>query len=189
MVAVALEDKKGDYEHPESVVPSFANENVYIDEFKISERYPNFDLYIEQATAWWNTHVLKGVSPEFDERKDGEILAALRTNTITPETNISTIVTEAEQLTSEMEEVMAAVAEKEKRLKVLTEQIKQYALGQFRDGDTAVSIPGQRFKFVLSKSETTELDKDALKADGLWDKYNKSKTNYRLTKTTIKEDK
>ena len=189
MVAVALEEGKGDYEHPEMVVPSFANENVYIDEFKISERYPNFDLYIEQATAWWNTHVLKGISPEFDEKKDAEILKALRTNTLNLDSDITVIVNEAEQLTAEIDEVISTVSEKEKRLKVLTEQIKKYALGQFRDGDTAVSIPGQRFKFVLAKSETTELDKDALKADGLWDKYNKTKTNYRLTKTTIKEDK
>lgn len=189
MVAVALEDKKGDYEHPEQVIPSYANENVYTDEFRVSERYPNFDLYIEQATAWWNAYVLTGVSPDFDEKKDAEILKALRTNSINPESDISAIVAEAEQLTAEIEEVTATVAEKEKRLKVLTEQIKKYALEQFRDGDTKVSIPGQRFEFVLSKSNTTELDKDALKADGLWEKYNKPKTNYRLTKTAIKEDK
>jgi predicted phage-related endonuclease len=189
MVAVALEDKKGDYEHPEQVIPSYANENVYTDEFRVSERYPNFDLYVEQATAWWNAHVLTGVSPDFDEKKDAEILKALRTNSINPESDISAIVAEAEQLTAEIDEVTATVAEKEKRLKVLTEQIKKYALEQFRDGDTKVSIPGQRFEFVLSKSNTTELDKDALKADGLWEKYNKPKTNYRLTKTAIKEDK
>ncbi len=189
MIAVALEDKKGDYEHPEQVTPSYANENVYVDEFKVSERYPNFDLYIEQATAWWNTYVLNGVSPEFDEKKDAEILKALRTNSITPDSDIAAIVAEAEQLTSEIEEVVATVADKEKRLKVLTEQIKKYALEQFREGDTKVSVPGQRFEFVLSKSETTELDKDALKADGLYEKYNKSKTNYRLTKTAIKEEK
>ena len=188
MVAVALEDKKGDYEHPEQVIPSYANENVYTDEFKVSERYPNFDLYIEQATAWWNAHVLTGVSPEFDEKKDAEILKALRTNTLNPDSDITEIVKEAEQLTAEIEAVMATVADKEKRLKVLLEQIKTYALEQFRDGDTRVSIPGQRFEFALAKSETTELDKDALKADGLWEKYVKSKTNYRLTKTAIKED-
>lgn len=188
MVAVALEDKKGDYEHPEQVVPSYANENVYTDEFKVSERYPNFDLYIEQATAWWNAHVLTGVSPTFDEKKDAEILTALRTNTLNPDSDISTVVKEAEQLTAEIEQITATVADKETRLKALTEQIKKYALEQFRDGDTKVSIPGQRFEFVLSKSETTELDKEALKADGLWEKYNKSKTNYRLTKTAIKED-
>ena len=188
MVAVALEDKKGDYEHPEQVTPSYANENVYTDEFKVSERYPNFDLYIEQATAWWNSFVLNGVSPEFDEKKDAEILKALRTNTLNPDTNISALVAEAEQLTSEIEQVTATVADKEKRLKVVTEQIKKYALEQFRDGDTKVSIPGQRIEFVLSKSETTELDKKALEADGLLEKYTKSKTNYRLTKTAIKED-
>ena len=188
MVAVALHDKKGDYEHPEQVIPSYANDNVYTDEFKVSERYPNFDLYIEQATAWWNAHVLTGISPEFDEKKDAEILKALRTNSLTPASDISAIVAEAEQLTAEIDGVMATVADKEKRLKLLTEQIKNYALKQFRDGDTKVSIPGQHFEFVVAKSETTELDKDALKADGLWEKYNKSKINYRLTKTSIKED-
>ena len=188
MVAVALEDKKGDYEHPEQVVPSYANENVYLDEFSVSERYPHFDMYIEKATAWWNAHVLTGISPEFDEKKDAEILKALRTNNVEPDVDIKTLVAEAEQLDAEIEAITAAAADKEKRLKELTEQIKQYALGQFRDGDTKVSIPGQRYEFVLSRSETTELDKDALKADGLWEKYNKPKTNYRLTKTEIKED-
>ena len=177
MVAVPLYKELGDYEHPENVVVSFAEERVYLDEFKVSERYPNFDLYIEQATAWWNAHVLTGISPEFDEKKDAEILKALRTNTLNPDSDITAIVNEAESL-----------EESKKRLKVLTEQIKKYALEQFRDGDTKVSIPGQRFEFVLSKSDTTELDKDALKADGLWEKYNKPKTNYRLTKTEIKED-
>ena len=187
MVAVALEDKKGDYEHPERVIPSYANENVYTDEFKVSERYPNFDLYIEQATAWWNAHVLTGVSPDFDEKKDAEILTALRTNTIEISSDISTIVADAERLATEIEAITATIADKEKTLKALIDEIKKYALGQFRDGDTKVSIPGQRFEFVLSKTETTELDKDALKADGLWEKYNKPKTNYRLTKTEIKE--
>ena len=191
MVAVALEDKKGDYEHPEQVIPSYANENVYTDEFKVSERYPNFDLYIEQATAWWNNHVLTGVSPDYDERKDAEILKALRTNTVAPcpNSDITAIVNEAEQLIAEIEAVTATVVDKEKRLKALTEQIKKHGLDKFRDGDTKVSIPGQRFEFVLSKSNTTELDKDALKADGLFEKYTKEKINYRLTMTNIKEEK
>ena len=68
------------------------------------------------------------------------------------------------------------------------EKIKQYALSQFRDGDTKVSIKGSRYEWVLSKSNTTELDKEALEADGLLEKYTKSKTNYRLTTSEIKED-
>ena len=188
MVCVTLEDKKGDYEHPEQVVPSYANENVYTDEFKVSERYPNFDLYIEQATAWWNNYVLKGISPDFDEKKDAEILKALRTNSLSPDTDVSALVAEAEQLEDEINAVTATVAEKEKRLKVVTEQIKKYALGQFREGDKKVTIAGQRMEFTLSRTDTTELDKDALKADGLWDKYQVPKTNYRLTESEIKKE-
>lgn len=189
MVAVALEDKKGDYEHPEQVTPSFANNNVYTDEFKISERYPNFELYIEQAATWWNDYVLTGISPAFDEKKDAEILKALRTNSVTPDTGISDLIEEAETLSSEIEEVMSSVSEKEKRLKIVTDSIKKYALEQFREGDTKVSISGRKYAFTLSKTETVELDKEALKSDGLLEKYTKPKTTYRLTKSDIKEDK
>lgn len=189
MVAVALEDKKGDYANPEQVVPSYANGNVYIDEFKVSERYPNFDMYIEKATAWWNAYVVTGASPAFDEKKDAEILKALRTHSVdTPNTTINELLGKAEQLKTEIETAMSALDNKQKELKVILENIKKYALTQFRDGDTKVSIRGSRFEWVLSKSETTELDKDALKADGLFEKYNKPKTQYRLTTSEIKED-
>jgi predicted phage-related endonuclease len=187
MVAVALEDKKGDYEHPEQVTPSYANGNVYIDEFRVSERYPNFDMFIEKATAWWNAYVLTGTSPEFDEKKDAEILKALRTNLVDT-SNIAELLTEAEQLKGEIETVMSTLDNKQKELKAILEQIKKYALSQFRDGDTKVSIKGSRYEWVLSKSDSTELDKDALKADGLLEKYTKSKTSYRLTTSEIKED-
>ena len=188
MVAVALEEKKGDYEHPEQVTPSYANGNVYIDEFRISERYPNFDLYIEQVTNWWNTHVLTGVSPEFDEKKDAEILKVLRTNSLNPETDMLALIKEGETLKGEIDEITATVTEKEKRLKVINDLIKKYALEQFRDGDKKVSIKGQKYEWVLSKTSTTELDKELLKADGLLDKYSKEKINYRLTTSEIKED-
>ena len=189
MVAVALEDKKGDYEHPEQVIPSYANGNVYIDEFKVSERYPNLDMLIEKATAWWNAYVITGTSPEFDEKKDSEILKALRTNSVdTSNTPITELLGKAEQLKTEIESAMSALDTKQKELKVILEQIKQYALSQFRDGDTKVSIKGSRYEWVLSKSNTTELDKEALAEDGLLEKYTKSKTSYRLTTSEIKED-
>ena len=187
MVAVALEDKKGDYEHPEQVTPSYANGNVYIDEFKVSERYPNFDMYIKKATAWWNTHVLTGTSPEFDEKKDAEILKALRTNNVDVQ-DISYLFTRAETLKAEIEGVTSAIAAKEKELKVILEEIKKLALVQFREGDTKVSMKGDKYEWVLSKTTSTEIDKSSLEADGLLEKYTKSKTNYRLTTSEIKED-
>ena len=187
MVAVALEDKKGDYEHPEQVVPSYANGNVYIDGFKVSERYPNFDMYIEKATAWWNAHVLTGTSPEYDEKKDAEILKALRTNDLDVQ-DLQGLFTSAEKLKAEIEEVTSTIAAKEKELKAILEQIKKVALVQFREGDTRVSMRGDKYEWVLSKTNTTEIDKESLANDGLLDKYTKSKTSYRLTTSEIKED-
>ena len=187
MVAVALEDKKGDYEHPEQVTPSYANGNVYIDEFRVSERYPNFDMYIEKATAWWNAYVITGNSPEFDEKKDAEILKALRTNTVDT-TDINYLFSTAEKLKAEIEEVTSTIATKEKELKVILEEIKKVALVQFREGDTKVSMKGDKYEWVLSKTTSTEIDKSSLEADGLLEKYTKSKINYRLTTSEIKED-
>ena len=187
MVAVALEDKKGDYEHPEQVIPSYANGNVYIDEFRVSERYPNFEMYIEKATAWWNAYVLTGTSPEFDEKKDIEILKVLRTNNVDVQ-DLSFLFNRAETLKAEIEEVTSTIAAKEKELKTILEEIKKLALVQFREGDTKVSMRGGKYEWVLSKTTSTELDKDALAADGLLEKYTKPKTNYRLTTSEIKED-
>ena len=188
MVAVALEDKKGDYEHPEQVIPSYANGNVYIDEFKVSERYPNFDMYIAQATEWWNNHVLTGVSPEYDEKKDAEILRALRTNCPELSDDIGELVKEAESLKYEIDTVTESLKESKKRLEKVTEQIKKYALEQLREGDTKVSIKGKTYEFVLSKTTSFEIDKELLEEDGLLGLYTKTKTSYRLTTNNIKED-
>ena len=191
MVAVALEDKKGDYENPEQVVPSFANSNVYIDEFKVSERYPNFDIYIEKATNWWNNHVLTGISPEFDEKKDAEILKALRTNNAEIPSDISTLIKEAEQLKTEIAEITDKVSGKEKELKAITNEIKKFAMKQFRDGDTKVSIKGKEYEFVLAKSNSTEIDTESILSDmgeDFINKYTRQKISYRLTTSLIKED-
>lgn len=188
MVSVSLKESEGDYEHPELVVPSYENNNVYIDIFNVSERYPNFDLYITQATAWWNTFVLTGTSPYFDEKKDAEILKALRTNSLTPDTDIQALLTEAEQLITEIEKITSAVADKEKRLKDIKEMLKEHCASQFREGDTMVFLKGTNYEWSLSKTESTEIDKSSLEADGIIQKYLKPKTTYRLTSSKIKED-
>ena len=188
MVAVALENSKGDYENPEQVIPSFANGNVYIDEFKVSERYPNFDLYIAQAEKWWNTYVITGESPVFDEKKDAEILKALRTNNVEVETDIAKLIEDAEALKYEIDTITESLVESEKRLKSITEKIKQYATEQFRDGDNKVSIKGKSYEFILSKTNSTEIDKEQLEVDGLLEKYTKQKISLRLTTSKIKED-
>lgn len=184
MVASFLED--GDYDKPENFVCT--PENTITRNFLLSERYPDFEKkYVKPAQKWWKAHVVEGVSPVFDEKADADILKALRTNNLSPETDISTMLAEAEEIKERLEANKVAVAEDEKRYKKLTELLKEYAQGQFREGDTSVDLGGQKFNFVLSRSEGFDLDKAALEADGLLEKYSKPKTTYTLRVTARKE--
>lgn len=177
MVASFLEEK--DYEDPSKFKPSAANTITV--EFKVSERYPDFADKVAQVEKWWADYVETGISPEYDEKKDAEILAALRTNTLSPETDIEALIKEAEGLKKELDEVAATTADKEKRLKTINDIIKEHALSQFRDGDKKVEVKGATYTWTVSRSETTGIDKDALKADGLLDKYSKKTETYRMT--------
>lgn len=177
MVCSFLEAK--DYEHPENFVPSARN-TIALD-FKVSERYPDFSEKIAWVTQWWNDHVLTGVSPEFDEKKDAEILKALRTNNLTPDTDMNALISEAETLKAEVDKATAALADKEKRLKEIGEIIKEHAVSQFRDGDNKVEVKGKTYTWTIARSETTTIDKDAMKADGVLDKYQKKSTQFRMT--------
>lgn len=184
MVASFLE--AGDYDAPEKFKPN--SSNTITIEFKVSEKYPNFELMVEKAQKWWADHVEKGVSPAFDEKKDAEILKALRTNNLSPDTDIQSLLDEADALKQEIDAVTNTISDKEKRLKTLSDLIKQHAMSQFRDGDKKVALNGQKYVWTLAKSETTKIDKDALQADGLLEKYSSKETGFRLTTTMIKED-
>ena len=181
MVASFLDTK--DYECPEKFVPS-ANNTITV-EFKVSERYPDFHRMVAKAQAWWNTHVVVGISPDYDEKKDADILKALRTNNLTPDTNIDALIAEAESLKTELETVYASVADKEKRLKAVTEQIKKTLVEAFRPHDVAVEHKGDQYLWSVSKTVSRELDKDAILADGLFDKYSREKETYRINTKSI----
>ena len=177
MVASFLDEK--DYNDPSKYKPSA--KNTITVEFKVSERYPDFADKVAQVEKWWADYVDTGISPEYDEKKDAEILAALRTNTLSPETDIEALIAEAEGLKKELDEVAASTADKEKRLKTINDIIKEHAMSQFRDGDKKVEVKGSTYCWTVSRSSTTTVDKDALKADGLLDKYSKKSETYRMT--------
>lgn len=80
MVASFLEEK--DYEDPSKFVPNI--KNTITVEFKVSERYPDFERMVAEVKSWWGEYVTGGISPVYDEKKDAEILAALRTHNLTP---------------------------------------------------------------------------------------------------------
>ena len=181
MVASFLEPK--DYEHPENFTPSATNTITV--EFKVSERYPNFGWMVAQANAWWQNHVVTGISPDYDEKKDADILKALRTNNVNPDTNIDALIAEAESLKAKLDAVYVSVADDEKRLKTVTDQIKKYLTGAFRPNDVAVERKGGTYIWSVSKTESYELDKDAIKADGLFDKYSRKKETFRINTKSI----
>ena len=181
MVASFLEPT--DYEHPENFVPSA--DNTITREFKVSERYPDFGRKVAQAVAWWQNHVVTGISPDYDEKKDAEILKALRTNNLSPDTNIDALITEAENLKAELEVVYASVSEKEKMLKALTEQIKKTLVGAFTPHAICVEHKGGKYIWSVSKTESYELDKAAIEADGLFDKYSRKKETFRINTKSI----
>lgn len=185
MVASFLEPK--DYDDPEKFVCSC--ENTITRPFKVSERYPDFEKkYVKPALKWWKDYVESGISPAFDERKDAEILKALRTNNLSPETDMAALVKEAEDLKAKLDAHAAEVAEDEKRYKVLTDMIKKAAIAQFRDGDKKVSIAGSAYNWEVSRTSTTKIDKDAMKADGILAKYTTTEDSYRISPKIIKED-
>ena len=181
MVASFLEPK--DYEHPENFAPSASNTITV--EFKVSERYPDFHRMVAQAVAWWQTHVVTGISPDFNEKKDAEILKALRTNNVNPDTNIDALIAEAESLKAELEAVYASVADQEKRLKALNDYLKKCLMAAFRPHDVAVEHKGGKYVWSVTKHESTEIDKAALEADGLLDKYSRKKETFRINSKSI----
>lgn len=184
MVASFLADK--DYKDPAQFVPSA--KNTITVPFKVSERYPEFKKLVKKAEKWWKDHVETGISPAYDEKADAEILKELRTNTLNPESDIEALLKEGEELKAEIDRLSAPIEPLEKRLKVVTDIIKQHALAQFRDGDKKVSIRGEKYEWNVSRSETSEIDKDGLKADGLLDKYTRAKVSYRITTKAIEEE-
>lgn len=177
MVASFLEEK--DYADPSKYVPNV--KNTITVEFKVSERYPDFAEKVAQVEQWWANYVDTGISPVFDEKKDAEILKALRTHNLTPDTDIDALIAEAEGLKTEVDKATAAIADKEKRLKEINDIIKEHAVKQFRPGDKKVEVKGATYTWAISRSETTTIDKKALEADGLLDKYQKKTEQFRMT--------
>lgn len=101
---------------------------------------------------------------------------------------MAALVKEAEELKAHIDEVQATVAEDEKRYKKLVDMIKQSAISQFREGDKKVSIAGTAYTWEVSRTSTTKIDKEAMKADGVLEKYSTTEDSYRITPKAVKEE-
>lgn len=185
MVASFLEAT--DYDDPAKFVCS--GDNTITRSFKVSERYPEFEKrYVRPALKWWKDHVESGISPEYDEKKDAEILKVLRTNNLSPETDMAALVKEAESLKSKLDAHAAEIAEDEKRYKVLIDMLKAKAIEQFRDGDTKSVITGSRYTWEIRKTERSSIDKKRMEKDGCLEKYTVTTPTYAIYSSEIEKE-
>ena len=165
--------------------------NTVVVEFKVSEEFPTFkESYVDPALKFWRDHVMTGISPEFDEKKDAEILKVLRKNTVEPtDADITKLIAEADKIQAAIDKAEDRLADKRKRLKEIDDQVKKYMVGQFRDGDKKVEIAGKRYAWTLSKSERASFDSKALEKDDpdVFAKYSKKTNVFSLKKAVIEE--
>lgn len=186
VVTVSFLDPKH-YEDPDSFEPSVENTKIY--EFKLSEDFPNFkEDYIEPAVKFWNDHVLTGVSPDYDEKRDAEILRELRTNYIAPSNDdINGYLTEADELLQEISQFDKLLDEKRKRLKFLEGKIKEYTMDQFGEDDDRVEITSNNFIWTTSKSVRKSFDSKTFEKEhpSIYENYIKESEVYTLRKKEV----
>lgn len=177
-----------DYEHPEDYQPSYSNTKVY--EIIVSEAFPAFEEdYVKPALDFWNENVLTGISPEFDEKKDVDILKELRKNTLeVDDKEFIKILKEADKLQSSIDLAEAKIKDKKDRLKKLNDKAKEFMRKQFRNGDNKVECKGSKYTWTLVKSVRTSVDTAKLQAEGLYSKYTKSSEVLTLKKSLIEEE-
>jgi len=183
LVCSFLDD--ADYTNPENFTPSAENTIVY--PFRISERYPDFAELVDEVEVLYNESVLSGISFNWDDKKDAHILKALRSTTVDADADLSVIISQAEGLKAEIEEVYKSVAEKEKLYKKLSSRIKEMLTESLTDDMDRVMINGSSVSWELSRTTKTEVDADKLKADGIYGSYTKEKTTLTLRTKEIKQ--
>lgn len=188
MTCSFLEDK--DYVNPENFVPSV--DNTVVIEFSLSEEFPNFkEDYIDPALAFWRDHVLTGISPKFDEKKDADILKVLRKNvTEASDKDIAKLMAEGDKLRASIDKAEAKISEKKKRLNEIEDTVKKSMIGQFRDGDKKVEIGTKKYTWTLTKSVRNSIDSTTLKKElpDVFSKYTKATEVYSLKTAEIENN-
>lgn len=173
MVCSLLMDS--DYDNPDKFVPDI--ENTIIRQFKVHERYPHFDTMVERAKLMYSNLT---ISPYYDEERDKEVLKALRTESITPDTDAETVLAEMAELKAKLDAYAEETKPLEKAYKLAQDKIKALALKQFTPDTNSVVMACKSLTVSLDKSIRKDIDKKALEADGLLDKYQVNKEVYTL---------
>ena len=179
--------KDDDYNHPEDFVVTDENTQVfsyivkdtYINpdtgEIYVGDNHPEnfFDIkmLIRMADVWYDAHVKTGISPDFDENKDGEYLDILRTSKPQNDMNQDELVTKANELIAKIEKIKkeTGIDDLEKQLKACEAGIKEKLLNSMSDTDTKATL--DNYTLTRTVKQVVTYDEDAMKEDGVFDKY------------------
>ena len=135
--------------------------------------------HMNYAEDWWAVHVSGNQSPAFNEKTDAVFLKIMRKSEVKSD-DLEALAKEAAVLETKIEVIKSKgeLADLEKRLKGLKDQLKRGMIPLFSDNDETVSAYGWKVK----RTVTEKLDTEAIKADGLWETYATTEEMFRLSK-------
>lgn len=169
-----------DYEHPEDF--ECTDRNTFLYELNTSTLIEQRTIAqsIEYALDWWNLHVKSNESPAFDEKRDKTYLAIMRKSEVKSD-SLEAMAKEASVLEAKIETLVAKTPELNeltKQLTALKKKLKPAIIETFKPNDETVVAYGWKVK----KTEEAYIDKEAMEADEVLDKYTKVRDKFTLTK-------
>lgn len=172
-----------DYDNPEDYVVS--DENTRIWAFKTSEEFAGMDTETVFATGadWWEVHVVGNLSPAFDEKLDKEYLDIMRTNVVELPNDVAGLSKKIASLDDKIAALYAksGIKQLESERKDLVDKVFKAELEKLLE-DNMTIIETEEYAYKQSKP-STEIDKAAMKKDGVLEKYTKEKPgSWRLTR-------
>lgn len=182
-----LEDK--DYENPDAFIAS--KDTVKLIPFDLDRE--ECELKMKFALKWYNNHVLGLTSPEFDEKKDADILKELRTNRVEASESIEDYLAVIDEVKPKVDEAMEAIKPLADQLKKAEDGLKSELEKKFTDQDKTVSVKTNTYEFKLMRSVKKEkvFDEAKLKEEHpeLWEQYQteQEKVTVRKSISVLKE--
>lgn len=164
--------KDNDYNDPSKFEVTDENTRIYT--YKVSEvKFPlngqlySFEELVQSAREWWDYYAKGTESPPFDEKKDRDMLALLRTHKPSNDNGFETLADKYELLstTSEYVDAKVIVDAYDAELKSIKDAMKSQLI-EIIEKDTELEVIEQR-GWTLSKTKPQiKADIDALVKDG-----------------------
>lgn len=149
----------------------------------------NIDMLMDKAKEFWESHVLTGISPEFDEVKDKEYLDIIRANNKINDETLENLCEQSYNLYLEIDKLKkeTKIAEMEKKLKKLESQIKNKIIENI-EIDSKNNSCGD---YTLKVTKETKFNEKQFQLDkpGIYNQYVYEEDSYTLSKTRIGKEK